>query len=147
MVGTSSCPALSETQSCNTAACPVNCAWTTWSAWGTCSASCGGGTQTRTRSQDPPASGGGADCVGASSESQACNTDGCPVDCVWGEWSSWGACSVECDGGTQISTRSILTLEVRVTLKNLVLTCSKMVVLRAVARRPDHRPAIPTRVL
>jgi hypothetical protein len=45
-----------------------------WSAWSTCSATCGGGTQQRSCS-NPVASGGGADCTGASS--QACNTNSC----------------------------------------------------------------------
>ena len=47
-----------------------------WSAWSTCSATCGGGTQTRTCTNPAP-SGGGADCVGPSS--QSCNTQACPV--------------------------------------------------------------------
>jgi hypothetical protein len=47
-----------------------------WSAWSTCSASCGGGTQTRTCTNPTPES-GGANCVGSSS--QSCNTQSCPV--------------------------------------------------------------------
>ncbi len=27
------------------------------------------------------------------------------VDCVWGDWSEWSDCSVECDNGTRIRTR------------------------------------------
>jgi Thrombospondin type 1 domain len=42
-----------------------------FSAWSSCSASCGGGTQTRTCTNPTPTSGGAA-CVGAFS--QACNT-------------------------------------------------------------------------
>lgn len=45
-----------------------------WSVWSPCSASCGGGTQTRTCTNPAP-SNGGADCSGANS--QACNTDAC----------------------------------------------------------------------
>lgn len=45
-----------------------------WSAWSTCSATCGGGTQTRTCTNPAPAN-GGADCVG--SPTQSCNTQAC----------------------------------------------------------------------
>ena len=57
----------------NSAAVPVDGGWSAWSA---CSATCGGGTQTRTCSNPYPAN-GGADCVGPSS--QACNTQSCAV--------------------------------------------------------------------
>ena len=53
---------------------PVNGGWSAWSA---CSATCGGGTQTRT-CNNPAPSGGGANCSG--STSQACNTQACIVD-------------------------------------------------------------------
>ncbi len=45
-----------------------------WSGWSTCSASCGGGTQSRTCTNPPP-SNGGIGCSGASS--QSCNTQPC----------------------------------------------------------------------
>ncbi|HWQ59671.1 MAG TPA: thrombospondin type-1 domain-containing protein, partial [Candidatus Fimivivens sp.] len=45
-----------------------------WSDWSACSASCGGGIQTRTCTNPAPAN-GGADCVG--SATQACNTQSC----------------------------------------------------------------------
>jgi len=51
--------------------CPVNCEWSDWSA---CSASCGGGTQTRTILIE--ANYGGLECEG--SASRACNTQACP---------------------------------------------------------------------
>ena len=66
-----------------------------WSGWGGCSASCGGGTQTRACNSPAPTN-GGAGCSGPSS--QSCNTQGCPVN---GGWSGWGGCSASCGGGTQ----------------------------------------------
>jgi hypothetical protein len=50
---------------------PINGGWTEWS---TCSATCGGGTQTRTCTNPAPAN-GGLDCVGETS--QSCNTQSC----------------------------------------------------------------------
>ena len=57
----------------------VNGNWGDWTAWNTCSVTCAGGTQARTRLCNNPApSNGGANCVGSASESQACNTQSCP---------------------------------------------------------------------
>jgi hypothetical protein len=67
---------LTQSQACNTQACPVDCAVSAWSAWGTCSATCGGGTQTQTRTVVTPSSNGGAACP-ALTQSQACNTQAC----------------------------------------------------------------------
>ncbi|MEI8013075.1 MAG: cohesin domain-containing protein, partial [Candidatus Omnitrophota bacterium] len=62
-------------QECNTQQCSIltviNGGWTDF---GTCSKTCGGGTQTRTCTNPAPAN-GGANCVGASS--QECNTQQC----------------------------------------------------------------------
>lgn len=91
---------------------PVDCEVGAWSAWGACSETCGGGTQTRTRAILTPPANGGAACP-ALSEAQACNTQPCEgepsVDCVVDVWSAWGACSAPCGGGTQTRTRSVLT--------------------------------------
>jgi len=54
--------------------------WGTWTAWGTCSLTCGGGSQSRSRLCNSPApANGGAACAGSSTEAQTCNTQGCPV--------------------------------------------------------------------
>lgn len=87
---------------------PVDCVVGPWSSWGTCSMSCGGGTQTRTRSVTTPPANGGAACPQLS-ETQSCNTQPCPVDCVVGPWSEWGSCSATCGGGSQTRTRLVLT--------------------------------------
>ena len=47
--------------------------------WSECSATCGGGTQTRTKTCTNPAPAyGGSDCQGESSETQDCITKDCP---------------------------------------------------------------------
>ncbi|XP_045210951.2 cartilage intermediate layer protein 1-like [Mercenaria mercenaria] len=68
-----------ETRVCKMNRCPVHGAWTTWSSWGSCDVTCGGGKQVRSRSckkenaQD-------FDCVGRQSQNQNCNVFRCP-DC------------------------------------------------------------------
>lgn len=37
--------AANEAALCNEHACPTNCTWNSWGAWGPCSLDCGGGTQ------------------------------------------------------------------------------------------------------
>ena len=57
----------------------VDGGWSDDDAWSECSADCGGGTQTRTRTCTNPApANDGADCVGQATETQNCNTEPCP---------------------------------------------------------------------
>jgi len=106
--GGTECGATSEEQACNTDSCAVNCVVGEWAAWGACSASCGGGTSTRTRAIVTPAAYGGTECP-PTSEDNACNTQPCAVNCVMGEWTAFGYCSVTCGGGQQTRTREIST--------------------------------------
>ena len=54
--------------------------WGAWASWGTCSKTCGGGTQTRTRTCNNPAPAyGGAACAGSAADLQNCATQNCPI--------------------------------------------------------------------
>lgn len=53
--------------------------WSDWDGWSTCSATCGGGIQNRSRTcTNPPPAYGGKDCLGANQELQSCNQNPCP---------------------------------------------------------------------
>ncbi|XP_073935176.1 A disintegrin and metalloproteinase with thrombospondin motifs 14 isoform X2 [Castor canadensis] len=53
--------------------------WSSWTKFGSCSRSCGGGVRSRSRSCDnPPPSYGGRSCSGPMFEYQICNSEECP---------------------------------------------------------------------
>ena len=79
-----------------------------WSAYGACDASCGGGTKTKSWTTTKNPRHGGAACPSPTTQSQACNTQACPINCV-GTWSDYDACSVGCGGGTQTKSWTTTT--------------------------------------
>ncbi|XP_065603086.1 A disintegrin and metalloproteinase with thrombospondin motifs 14 [Cyrtonyx montezumae] len=53
--------------------------WSSWSKFGSCSRTCGGGVRSRSRScSNPPPAYGGRHCPGATYEHQVCNSEECP---------------------------------------------------------------------
>ncbi len=68
-----------------------------YSGWGSCSASCGGGTQTRTNSC----------ALVTTGLSQSCNTFSCCSSTKPGDWTEWSGCSKSCGTGTQTRTRPL----------------------------------------
>ena len=96
-----------ESQKCNTHACPINGGWTDFGDWSECSAECGGGTKSRSRTcTNPTPAFGGIHCTGKSTEAQECNTHLCPINGGWTDFGDWSECSAECGGGTKSRKRS-----------------------------------------
>jgi len=100
-------PKLNETKTCDLGICPVDCQWSLWEAWSTCSRSCNGGSYTRHRFEKVAAAHGGQACSGSADEDGVCNAQGCPVDCQWVPWSDWSGCSASCGGGTRSQSRVV----------------------------------------
>merc|ERR1719191_2390247 len=75
---------------------------------GECSVECAGGERTITREIVSPAANGGAECP-PMIETEPCNLQSCPIDCVVDEWSEYGLCSKDCGGGIQTRVRPALT--------------------------------------
>merc|ERR1719482_318905 len=75
--------------------CPIDCVMDQWTAFARCTKDCGGGTKSRSREVMTPEDHGGAPCAEAS-ETVACNTHSCDVDCVLDDWTAWGPCTKSC---------------------------------------------------
>eukprot|EP00441_Pelagodinium_beii_P048005 CAMPEP_0197624826 /NCGR_PEP_ID=MMETSP1338-20131121/4350_1 /TAXON_ID=43686 ORGANISM="Pelagodinium beii, Strain RCC1491" /NCGR_SAMPLE_ID=MMETSP1338 /ASSEMBLY_ACC=CAM_ASM_000754 /LENGTH=1716 /DNA_ID=CAMNT_0043195061 /DNA_START=154 /DNA_END=5304 /DNA_ORIENTATION=+ len=100
-----------ETKSCSDLpVCPTDCEWDNWNEWLGCSATCGTGVSKRTRVRKKYEKDGGHVCWGTEDDEQACTLDPCPIDCVLGDWSQWGACTATCgNDGAHIRHRGIRT--------------------------------------
>ncbi|XP_052237030.1 coadhesin-like isoform X4 [Dreissena polymorpha] len=88
---------------------PVHGNWSTWSVWSTCSVTCDGGLQKRSRTcTNPKPNALGDYCFGDNSEYTVCQNQPCvsPVHGNWSTWSVWSTCSVTCDGGLQKRSRT-----------------------------------------
>jgi hypothetical protein len=103
-------PGVHHYQPCNTQPCPVDCDIGEWVPWGDCTATCGAGTHQRFREMAPPKH-GGEECP-SPDETQDCNTQCCPFDCVVTTWSEWTTCEVTCGGGTISRERYVETPDI-----------------------------------
>jgi hypothetical protein len=98
----------SQTRECDAGPCPVNCRVSLWGHYGPCSASCGTGSKTRTRTVQVLHDPNGAKCP-ALKDIQECNTNLCPVNCMVGNWSKWQVGPTNWQGHAQmIQTREII---------------------------------------
>nr|XP_025042128.1 adhesion G protein-coupled receptor B1 isoform X4 [Pelodiscus sinensis] len=95
-----------ETRDCFLRQCPVDGKWQAWGPWGSCTTSCGGGTQRRDRVCYGPFFGGDA-CQGPKEEYKQCNDKKCPEpheicdednfgSVVWKETPAGDAAAVRC---------------------------------------------------
>jgi hypothetical protein len=116
------CGTTSETETCEMTPCPSHCEVSEFGAWGACSeATCGGGTQIRTRSVITHATHGGYQCP-TLSDSQPCNTQCCPVNCVVSAWSGWE----DTVAGSSVLTRT-RTAETAPSCGGVVGDCANLV--------------------
>ncbi|GFN97238.1 hemicentin-1 [Plakobranchus ocellatus] len=73
--------AADDMQNCSTHNCPEDGYFSTWSPWGACDVTCGGGLQDRNRTCVGPFY-GGQNCEGPSLDNRTCNTHPCPSESV-----------------------------------------------------------------
>ena len=66
----------------------VNCQWGGWSQYSTCSKSCGGGTQAKSRSKTVEEKYGGK-CSNSYNKTRACNTQNCPGNFLFQKFLSY----------------------------------------------------------
>merc|ERR1719329_226417 len=92
------CPRTSLYKRCGQYHCPINCDMSAWSGWSGCTAECGGGLQSHTRSILVKPKNGGLPC-NTVEESRPCATFSCDRNCMLARWTPWTPCSMACDGG------------------------------------------------
>ncbi|KAM9839429.1 LOW QUALITY PROTEIN: SCO-spondin [Aulostomus maculatus] len=98
------CTCTNGEMECGTAPCPVNCGWSSWTQWSSCSRTCDVGVRRRYRSgTNPPAGFGGRPCKGDRVGMDTCSVE--PCFGVKEPWSAWSKCSVTCGGGYRTRTR------------------------------------------
>lgn len=92
---------------------PRDCVLADWQKWTSCSKHCEGGQHYRSREVALPAKNYGKPCTDVVAQVQSCNIGPCPdndrVDCLWGMWHQWSACTTSCNGGQKMRQRGIKT--------------------------------------
>ncbi|XP_076802146.1 uncharacterized protein LOC143446411 isoform X2 [Clavelina lepadiformis] len=115
--------------------------WEDFGKWSDCSATCGGGSQTRKRmckdGANPRVISNG--CIGEGIEKRSCNTIPCPGNHEWGEWSDWKTCTsvFQCYGQ---QTRTRICLQEIETIASTLCNGSSI---ETRFCSPEHCPQIP----
>ncbi|KAL9988946.1 hypothetical protein ACROYT_G003444 [Oculina patagonica] len=99
-----------ETKECKKDMCPVNGGYGPWGEFGECSVTCGGGSRQKERKcNNPEPKYFGKTCeeqgLGPNIQSEPCNTEPCPVDGGFSEWTEFSECTVTCGGGVHERSR------------------------------------------
>ncbi|XP_072010680.1 SCO-spondin-like isoform X3 [Engystomops pustulosus] len=103
------CTCSSGEMVCSSEPCPVDCGWSSWTPWSSCSRTCNVGTRRRYRSKtNPPAAFGGRPCEGTGVAIEFCSLQPCKG--VAGDWGPWSECSVPCGGGYRNRSRISIAL-------------------------------------
>jgi len=100
------CPILNYTKKCNQFKCPVACQLSEFEGWSKCSAECGGGTQSQSRTIEVRPKNAGKACD-VLEESRVCNTFSCDLDCELSPWSPFTACSKACGTGFRMKEKLV----------------------------------------
>jgi len=98
MFGGKDCPGPAiESAACNRSPCAVNGGLSQWSAWTSCSATCGAAIRTRSRTcTNPPPANGGSNCVGNLNDVTNCNLAKC-IEYKYGlDLSTWDNAETTC---------------------------------------------------
>ncbi|KAK7101588.1 hypothetical protein V1264_019947 [Littorina saxatilis] len=105
--GGQTCPGpAGNEQDCNEQPCPVDGAWSTWSEFTLCSATCGPGVKRRVRACDSPSpANGGKECPGSPVLTRKCEMTKCPQDGHWSLWAEWSQCTATCGAGLRTRSR------------------------------------------
>lgn len=111
VAGGADTPQLIRTVPCNSDPCPTPCEVSAFGPFGTCSAVCAGGLQTRTRTVVALDTHGGTGCPELV-ETRECNVDA-PCEhaeaCTVSDWGAWSPCGATCGTSTQTRSRTLLT--------------------------------------
>ncbi|KAL4238399.1 hypothetical protein ACF0H5_003108 [Mactra antiquata] len=87
----------------------INCEFTDWSNWTTCSNDCGEGVVIRSRSMITPAFCGGSCENELTYEENVCESYTARQDCEVSDWSEWSQCERTCEGGIESRNRTLIS--------------------------------------
>ncbi|XP_052767838.1 protocadherin Fat 4-like [Mya arenaria] len=101
------CGALIETGLCYGPCCRRDCHVSSWTDWGSCSASCGQGISNKTRRVTQSTDCGGTRCPSLLETRDCLVTE--VIDCSFTAWSPWTACNTDCGEGVATRSRSLIS--------------------------------------